>query len=72
MGSGAVWSLLDDWREDYGLEVDAVADGDHDFLEGEKRLGRGLRGGSWLLRGGGNCQQDCGEEQMGWAQTVSP
>src|SRR5271154_1074352 len=52
--------------------MDAVADGDHDFLESEEGLGRGLRGGGRLLSGGGDCQQDRGEKQLGWAQRFSP
>jgi hypothetical protein len=28
--------------------------------------------GSGLLGGGGDCQQDCGEKQMRWAQRFSP
>jgi hypothetical protein len=52
--------------------MDSVADGDHDFLKSEERLGRGLRGLGRLLGGGRDSQQQDGEKQMGSAQRFSP
>ena len=43
-------------REDHRLQMNSVAHGDHDFLQCEQRLRRGLRLRS-LLRGGGNRNQ---------------
>jgi len=69
---GGVVAGLRNRSEDDGLEMDSVADGDHDFLKSEERLGRGLRGLGRLLGGGRDSQQQDGEKQMGSAQRFSP